>query len=88
MGVNVVDMDGDRQEFPDATTWHVDERGQLHLNGEAGPVASFSREGWQSAGKSEAAASSVDVEAVAREVAKALNARPTYGDVHVHGSAK
>lgn len=48
-GINVIDNDGDVQSFPDASTWHVDDRGQLHLNSAAGPVASFAKDCWQGA---------------------------------------
>jgi hypothetical protein len=48
-GINVIDNDGDIQRFPDAATWHVDDRGQLHLNSSAGPVASFAKDCWQGA---------------------------------------
>ncbi len=48
-GINVIDSDGDLQRFPDATTWHVDDRGQLHLKNSAGPVASFAKDCWQGA---------------------------------------
>lgn len=48
-GINVIDSDGDLQRFPDATTWHVDDRGQLHLKSAAGAVASFAKDCWQGA---------------------------------------
>lgn len=50
MAINVIDHENVRQQFHDATTWHIDERGQLHLSGASGQVASFSREGWLSVG--------------------------------------
>ena len=48
-GINVIDNDGEVQRFPDASTWHVDDRGQLHLKSAAGPVASFAKDCWQGA---------------------------------------
>lgn len=52
-GISVIDADGDIQEFADATTWHIDDRGQLHLNNDTGPVASFAKDRWQGAGASD-----------------------------------
>lgn len=46
-GLNVLDDDGDLQIFTDANVWHVDDRGQLHLNQNAVPVASFAKDRWQ-----------------------------------------
>jgi hypothetical protein len=48
-GINVIDNDGEVQRFPDASSWHVDDRGQLHLKSNAGPVASFAKDCWQGA---------------------------------------
>lgn len=48
-GINVIDADGDVQRFPDATTWHVDDRGQLHVKSNTTPIASFARDKWQGA---------------------------------------
>lgn len=53
-GINVIDRDGDIQPFPDATTWHIDDRGQLHLNRNSFPVASFAKDSWQGVGTAEA----------------------------------
>lgn len=52
-GISVIDADGDIQEFADATTWHIDERGQLHLKSADKQVASFAKDCWQGAGTSE-----------------------------------
>lgn len=49
-GINVIDNDGEVQRFPDASTWHVDDRGQLHLKGGDLPIASFAKDCWQGAG--------------------------------------
>lgn len=46
-GINVIDRDGSIQEFPEATTWHIDERGQLHINRHDHQVASFAKDFWQ-----------------------------------------
>lgn len=54
-GISVIDADGDIQEFADATTWHIDDRGQLHLNADDRPVASFAKDKWQGAGTSDSA---------------------------------
>lgn len=48
-GINVIDGDGDIQHFADAASWHVDDRGQLHLNSTNGQVASFAKDCWQGA---------------------------------------
>lgn len=52
-GISVIDGDGDIQEFAEATTWHIDDRGQLHLKKGSEPVASFAKDRWQGAGTSE-----------------------------------
>lgn len=49
-GINVIDSDGEVQHFPDASTWHVDDRGQLHLKNGNDQVASFAKDCWQGAG--------------------------------------
>lgn len=46
-GINVLDADGDRQELTDATAWHVDDRGQLHLKAGEKAVATFAKDRWQ-----------------------------------------
>lgn len=47
-GISVIDKDGEIQEFAEATTWHIDDRGQMHLNNESGKqVASFAKDHWQ-----------------------------------------
>lgn len=53
-GISVIDADGDVQEFAEATTWHVDDRGGLHLKADSKPVASFAKDGWQGVATSEA----------------------------------
>lgn len=53
-GINVLDQDGDSQFFVDATTWHIDDRGQLHLKKEVQPVASFAKDRWQAVGFADA----------------------------------
>lgn len=47
-GLKVIDSDGESQEFVEANTWHIDDRGNLHLRSTANaPVASFARDKWQ-----------------------------------------
>lgn len=82
-GINVIDSDGDLQRFPDATTWHVDDRGQLHLKSAAGAVASFAKDCWQGASTDDETGPGVkratldDVVAelrnIGRDVGRALN---------------
>lgn len=64
-GINVIDADGDVQEFADATTWHVDDRGQLHLKNAEKPVATFAKDRWQGVGTSEASSLSLAAHTVA-----------------------
>ena len=46
-GINVVDRDGDLQRLPDGSSWHIDDRGQLHIKNGTIPVASFAKDCWQ-----------------------------------------
>ncbi|MCW2785248.1 MAG: hypothetical protein JWP74_1765 [Marmoricola sp.] len=66
-GISVIDADGKIQEFAEAITWHVDDRGQLHLKSESGPVASFAKDRWQGAGTSEANSLGLNAQAAAIE---------------------
>ncbi|HET8614291.1 MAG TPA: hypothetical protein VFL94_02115 [Actinomycetales bacterium] len=55
MSLNVIDRDNERQCFADANTWHIDERGNLHLSGGRGsPVASYAAGAWLSVGSVDA----------------------------------
>lgn len=74
-GISVIDADGDIQEFADATTWHIDDRGQLHLNSDNGPVASFAKDRWQGAGTSDSAVPAMNAQlAYAAELERVANA--------------
>lgn len=54
MPITVIDKDGERQEFTDANTWHVDPDRHLHLRSAANKqVATFANGCWQSVGQSE-----------------------------------
>lgn len=53
-GINVIDSDGKIQSFEEATTWHIDDRGQLHLKAGEKQVATFAKDRWQGAGTAEA----------------------------------
>lgn len=64
-GISVIDADGDIQEFADATTWHIDDRGQLHLKAGDKQVASFAKDKWQGAGTSEASSLATTAQAAA-----------------------
>lgn len=65
-GITVIDADGDPQDFAEATTWHIDDRGQLHLNDEGGKqVASFAKDKWQGAGTSESGSLALTAHTVA-----------------------
>lgn len=59
-GINVIDSDGDRQELVDATSWHIDDRGQLHLKAGDQAVATFARDKWQSVAADSAVARSTN----------------------------
>lgn len=52
-GINVIDADGKQQHFADATTWHIDDRGQLHLKSDRAAIASFAKDTWRAAGNDE-----------------------------------
>lgn len=54
MPITVVDRDDDSQTFADASTWHVDPDGHLHLRSRSNKqVASFAAGAWQSVGNAE-----------------------------------
>lgn len=57
MPITVIDRDGERQEFADANTWHIDNDKHLHLRSASNKqVATFATGYWQSVGHTEAQA--------------------------------
>lgn len=74
-GISVIDGDGDIQEFADATTWHVDDRGQLHLKAGDKQVATFAKDRWQGAGTSESAVPAFNAQLAYTEELASINER-------------
>lgn len=74
-GISVIDSDGDIQEFADATTWHIDDRGQLHLKAGDKPVASFAKDRWQGAGTSESSVPAFNAQLAYTEELASINER-------------
>jgi hypothetical protein len=87
-GINVIDSDGEVQRFPDASTWHVDDRGQLHLKNGSVQVASFAKDCWQGAGTDDEVGSPVrrttldDVVLELRAIKNAVVAADQYNRDH------